>query len=119
MNTLKERNKLVEAEIKRLKLIFKDMPEDKMKVVEGLITQASRLRVLLNDMWIDISEKGDYESFTQSKELDPYERKRPIADLYNVRDNAYHKVIKQLIDYLPENTGDIKDKVNSSGGDLI
>ena len=44
-----------------------------MKVVEGLIIQAARLRVLLNEMWMDISENGDYEMFSQSDKTEPYE----------------------------------------------
>ena len=50
-----------------------------MKVVEGLIIQAARLRVLLNEMWMDISENGDYEMFSQSDKTEPYERERPVA----------------------------------------
>lgn len=118
MKNLKTRNKLVEKENERLSVLFKDIPTTKKKVVEGLIIQASRLRVLLNDMWIDISENGDYEAFSQSKDLDPYERKRPIADLYNVRDNSYQKIIKQLIDYLPEEVEITKDDV-IKGDDLL
>ena len=49
-----------------MKRLFKDIPPSKLKVVEGLIIQAARLRVLLNEMWMDISENGDYEMFSQS-----------------------------------------------------
>lgn len=97
-----ERDKLVKKEKKRLDKIFVDIPENKRKLVEGLIIQASRLRVLLDEMWIDISEGGDYELFTQSKDLEGYERERPIAKQYNSRDQMYQRVIKQLVDLLPE-----------------
>jgi len=73
-----------------------------LKVVDGLITQAARLRVLLDELWIDISENGDYELFTQSEKVEPYERERPAAKLYNTRDQTYQRVIKQLTDLLPE-----------------
>jgi len=99
---VEERDKLVEKERERLKKIFKDIPPNKLKVVDGLITQAARLRVLLDELWIDISENGDYELFTQSEKVEPYERERPAAKLYNTRDQTYQRVIKQLTDLLPE-----------------
>lgn len=102
MDSLEDRNELVLKEKNRLSRIFKDIPKDKKKAVEGLIIQAARLRILLNEMWIDISEKGDYEPFSQSENQTPYERERPVAKLYNSRDVSYHRVIKQLTDLLPD-----------------
>lgn len=101
MEKLDVRNDLVNKERARLKRIFSNVEENKMKIVEGLIMQAARLKILLDEMWIDISEKGDYELFSQSEKLEPYERERPVAKLYNSRDQSYQKVIKQLIDLLP------------------
>lgn len=102
MDNLDDRNALVQKEKNRLSKIFNDIPKDKKKVAEGLIIQAARLRVLLNEMWVDISEKGDYELFSQSENQTPYERERPVAKLYNSRDVSYHRVIKQLTDLLPD-----------------
>lgn len=90
----------------------------KKKIAEGLFTQAARLRILLNDMWIDISKNGDYELFSQSENQLPYERERPVAKLYNARDASYQRVIKQLIDMLPEDKIINQNEV-SDGGDLI
>ena len=94
-----------------MKRLFKDIPPSKLKVVEGLIIQAARLRVLLNEMWMDISENGDYEMFSQSDKTEPYERERPVARLYNTRDQSYQRVIKQLTDLLPE--GNNKKKLRN------
>jgi hypothetical protein len=71
--------------------------------------QAARLRIMLDDMWKDICEKGDVELFSQSPDVDPYERQRPVAALYNTRDKNYKTVIKQLCDRLPDG----KDKQNA------
>lgn len=117
MTTLSTRNTLVALEVDRLRELLNDIPERHRQVVEGLIIQASRLRILLDEMWIDISEKGDYEMFSQSERLDPYERERPVAKLYNSRDGAYQKVIKQLSDYLPD--GEFIQGVDKSGSDLV
>lgn len=118
MADIDEREVLVNKEKNRLKRLFKDIPPSKLKVVEGLIIQAARLRVLLNEMWIDISENGDYEMFSQSDKTEPYERERPVARLYNTRDQSYQRVIKQLTDLLPE-ASNKKEIKKYSASDLI
>ncbi|MEX0416925.1 hypothetical protein [Bacillus sp. C30] len=97
-----ERDALVQKETERLRTLFQDIPTRKLKVVEGLIVQAARLRVSLNEMWMDLSENGDYEMFSQSDKTEPYERERPVARLYNTRDQSYQRIMKQLTDLLPE-----------------
>ena len=104
---------LVKKEIERLKEVYADMPPDELKVVQGLIVQAARLRVMLDDMWQDIQDKGDVEMFSQSPNTEPYERVRPVAQLFNSRDKAYQTLIKQLADRLPAN------KPNSEATDRI
>ena len=98
----KQTNGRVKQEYDRLIEIFKDIPQDKMKVVDGLVTQAARLRVMLDSAWDDIVENGDYEPFTQSSSTPAYERERPVAKLFNQRDAAYQKIIFQLVKMLPE-----------------
>ena len=116
MNKLKVRDALVKKEKNRLNRLFKDVPKNKLKTAEGLIIQAARLRILLDEMWIDITENGDVELFSQSEKQDPYERERPIAKLYNSRDQSYQRIIKQLTDLIPEE----KMSGNSNdGSDLI
>ncbi|OJG71774.1 hypothetical protein RV11_GL003495 [Enterococcus phoeniculicola] len=101
MSTLEERDKLVKKEKNRLKKLFKDIPNNKLKAVDGLIIQAARLKILLDEMWIDISENGDVEMFCQSDKQDPYERERPMAKLFNSRDMSYQRIMKQLTDLIP------------------
>ena len=119
MADLKIRNRLVGAEIRRLNNIFKDIDADKMKIVSGLIRQTARLKILLDEMWIDITEKGDYELFSQSDSQTPYERERPVAKQYNSRDQAYQRAIKQLTDYLPEEKREIAESAAIDGSDLL
>ena len=80
MSRLEEREKLVKKE-KSFEKLFKTIPKEKLKAVDGLLMQAARLRILLDEMWIDISENGDVEMFSQSDKQEPYERERPIAKL--------------------------------------
>ena len=91
----------VTKEEKRLRSLFKNIPKNQLDVSEGLIIQAARLRVLLDDNWRDILENGEYEKFSQSKDQEPYDRKRPIVENYDNRDKTYKEIIKQLNDMLP------------------
>lgn len=93
----------VADEKKRLENIFDKIPRDKLNIVEGLITQAARLRILLDDNWKDIIENGEYEKFKQSENQIAYDRKRPIVENYDNRDKTYQSIIKQLTDLLPQN----------------
>lgn len=99
---LEEREKLVKKEKARLQKLYKDMPENQKKLTEGLIVQAARLRVLLDEMWVDITENGDYDLFSQSDKQEPYERERPAAKMYNSRNDSYCRILKQLSEILPE-----------------
>lgn len=120
MADLDTRDALVKKEKNRLSRLFKDIPIEKKKAVEGLIVQAARLRVLLDEMWIDITEKGDYEMFCQSEKQDPYERERPVAKLYNSRDVSYQRVMKQLSDLIENDKGSKGPSPPASdGSDLL
>lgn len=98
--------KLVRKEYNRLKKNYKELPPDTLKVVDGLLTQAARLRVSLDEAWEDIQNNGSYELFTQSDKTDPYERERPITRIYTQREQNYQKIIQQLTDLLKSNTKD-------------
>lgn len=97
-------------EYERLMEIFKDAPQDKLKIAEGLIRQAARLRVLLDDNWRDITENGEYEEFKQSENLPSYDRKRPIVDNYDSRDKTYKELISQLLKLLETSPDRKQDK---------
>lgn len=102
----------VGVEYERLTELFKDIPENQLKIAEGLIVQASRLRVLLDDNWRDIIENGEYEKFSQSKDQKPYDRKRPIVESYDNRDKTYKEIINQLNDLLPQQNSESKSAVD-------
>ena len=110
---LKEHEARVNKEKTRLDKVFESIPDDKKRVAQGLIVQSARMRVLLDDAWLDIQENGDYELFTQSENAPAYERERPIAKLFNSRDGAYQKIIQQLAKLLPDEVIEEKKKDNS------
>lgn len=89
------------SEVARLSKIYKDLPPNQYQVAQGLIVQAARLRVRLDQLWQDIQEHGETELFTQSEKTDPYERERPAARLFTATDKNYQSIIKQLNELTP------------------
>ena len=66
---------------------------------------------MLDDAWIDIRENGDVERCTQSADATPYERKRPVAELYNAREKNYPMAIRQLLDLMPKGAKDAAEDI--------
>lgn len=93
------------SETLRLNRIYKNLPPNKKALAQGLIVQAARLRVQLNQLYSDIEENGLTEEFRQSDKQEPYIRTRPEADLFVKLDKNYQAIIKQLNDLVPEDTG--------------
>lgn len=96
-----EKDKRINKEITRLKKIYKDIDEKKKSTVEGLIQRAAYMRCSLEDFEEDLNTNGFTEPFKQGNQK-PYDRKRPVADLYNTMNTSYQKIIKQLTDLLPK-----------------
>lgn len=98
----KTKEKRTGAEKLRLTKIYKDIPEEKKRLIEGLINRAAFMRITLEDMEEDLDTNGFVEPFTQSEKTEPYERERPVARLYNTMNKNYQSIIKQLSDLLPK-----------------
>lgn len=97
-----EKDKRIKKEENRLKKIYKNIEDKKKDTAIGLIQRLAYLRVTLEDFEKDLDENGFTELFQQGDKQSPYERKRPVADLYNTMNTAYQKGIKQLTDLLPK-----------------
>lgn len=91
----------ITREERRLKRNYKDIQKDKSSVVEGLIRRAAFMRATLEDMELDLDERGFVEMFAQGDQ-DPYERERPVARQYQQMNKNYQSIIKQLSDLLPK-----------------
>ena len=87
-------------EYMRLSKLYENIPDNKRKLVDGLIWQAARLRVSLDNLWEDIKANGEAEVFKQGS--DAFKRERPEAKLFTARDKSYQAVIKQLNELLPD-----------------
>lgn len=98
----KTKEERIRDELRRLTKIYADIEEKKKATVEGLIQRVAYMRITLDDFEKDLDENGYVEWFQQGEKQDPYERKRPVADIYNSMNNSYQKAVKQLTDLLPK-----------------
>lgn len=89
------------GEVKRLTAIYSNLEPKQKQLAEGLIVQAARLRVQLDELNADLKKNGLTELFTQSAAMKPYARTRPQAELFTKLDKNYQAIIRQLNDMLP------------------
>ena len=94
------KQKRIKKELSKLKKVYKDIPKDKMIIVDGLINRAAFMRISLEDMELDIHKDGFVEMFSQSETQTPYEKERPVARLYNSMNKNYQSIIKELTSHL-------------------
>jgi len=98
----KTKEERISIEIRRLNGIFKKLDKTTKNSIDGLIKRAAYMRITLEDYEKDLDERGAVELFSQSDKLEPYERERPVARLYNTMNKNYQSIMKQLIDLKPE-----------------
>lgn len=110
------KEELIKKEVNRLNKIYKDLDSKKKSVVQGLIERAAHMRITLEIFAKDLDENGYIEMFSQGNQ-EPYERKRPTADLYNTMNTCYQKVIKQLTDLLPKEVVEPSQKTDKDDFD--
>lgn len=91
-----------QGELRRLKKLYADIPENKKELVDGLLVQAARLRVSLDELWADLHENGETEVFKQGN--DAFKRERPESKIFTARDKNYQAIMKQLDALLPAKT---------------
>lgn len=94
-----DRDRKIKQEINKIKKIFKDFPKDKIKVLEGLISEAAFMKVSLEDTRLDLIKNGLTELFEQGEQS--FNRERPEVKIYTTFMQRYSGVMKQLIDLLP------------------
>ncbi|MEG2383506.1 MAG: hypothetical protein RSB39_07940 [Oscillospiraceae bacterium] len=96
-----QREANISKEQKRLTKLFASVEKSKLKVIAGLIERAAFMRITLDELEDDLNTYGFTESFSQGDQ-EPYQRKRPIAEIYSSMNANYQKIIKQMTDLLPK-----------------
>lgn len=92
----------IKREVTALKKQYKTIDKAHKMNAERLIVRAAYQKITLEDLENDLDEKGWVEQFQQTDKCDPYERKRPAADLYIQVTAQYTRVMKQLDAMLPK-----------------
>jgi len=105
-----EKEKRIKKEKNRLNKIYKNIETKRKDTVKGLIERCAFMRVSLEDLEENLNKYGFTEKFSQGNQ-DPYDRKRPVAEMYNSMNANYQKAIKQLTDLLP------KEDTKAAGSD--
>lgn len=94
-------------EKKKLESIICNIPDDKKKLVEGLIADASFMAEQLEVLRAHIAENGWSETYQNG--ANQYGKKTSVeAEMYVKVQKAYASVIRQLSDFLPENESNDK-----------
>lgn len=60
------------------------------------------MRATLDDYKNDLDADGYVEMFSQSDKTEPYERMRPVAQLYGTMNKNYQSIMRQIMDCIPE-----------------
>ncbi len=99
--TEKTKEQKINAEKRRLRSIFKDLEENKRKLVTPLIEKAAFMSVEL-DALQEIIEQDGWTSEYKNGENQYGTKRSPEADTYIALSKNYAAVIKQLVDIVPE-----------------
>lgn len=94
------KEKQIKQEVSRLKKICKDLGKERVKMVDGLISEAAFMKITLEETRKVINEEGTTEVFEQGKQK--FIRKHPALEVYTTLVSRYSIVMKQIIDLLPE-----------------
>lgn len=96
----KTKEQRIKSENTRLKGIFKDLDENKKKVVMPLIQKAAFMHVELEELQKEIEEKGCIDEY-QNGANQWGTKKSAAVDVYNTMIKNYTAIIKTLTDLAP------------------
>lgn len=88
-------------ELRKLNRISKILPDEKKKIVEGLMADAAFMAEQLEVLRTDIAKNGWSEEY-QNGENQHGRKSRVEADAYVKLQKNYSTIIRQLLDQLPK-----------------
>lgn len=89
----------IEKELRRIKKLFKEMPDKWKKVNEKLFIRAANMAIFLADMEEQLSTEGLIVEMPQGDYT--ISRAHPLLQQYNSMVKNYNATIKQLTEALP------------------
>lgn len=104
----------IKKEIAKLNKIFKDIPEDKKKLCEGLIQNAAFMYVTLSELQQEVIKHGAMISYTSGNGFDTI-KDNPAQKAYTTMIARYSGIINQLSSLLPDQKA---EGINKAGENL-
>ena len=98
--TEKTKEQRIKQENTRLRGIYKELDENKKKIILPLIQKAAFMHVELEDLQAHIAENGITEEY-QNGENQHGRKRSPEADVYIALTKNYTAIIKQLTELAP------------------
>lgn len=103
----------VAKELRKLKTIYKDIPQSKKKLCEGLMQNAAFMAATLEDLQEKIAESGPVITQVNGNGFETT-MEHPAQKSYCNMVARYNGVIKQLADLLPDNKADTVAKAGEN-----
>ena len=101
----------VPADMKRLKVSLKEVPEDKQPIANNIYNELLFMQRTLKTLKQQVEEDGPVSMFKQGQQ--EFLREHPALKAYNTTIQKYSLLFKQLIDLLPDsqvsNTDELLD----------
>ena len=104
----------INNEIKRLNVIYDELDDNKKRLAEKLIQNASFMAATLEDLQDAVNREGAVFTSVNGNGFD-VTQEHPAQKSYNNMINRYNSTMKQLIDLLPD---DKSNNVNKAGDAL-
>lgn len=106
--TKEQKEEIIRKEIKKLDKIFKNIDENKLKIVNPLIHQCGFMSAELQDLKELIKQNGSVEFYKNG--ANQFGRKKSAAvEVYNAMIKNFAAILKQLYDLLPKNNAELDD----------
>lgn len=107
-----DKDTAIKKEIKKLNNIFKDIPEDKKSLCEGLIKNAAFMYVTLEELQNEVNKHGAMIAYKSGNGFDTI-RDNPAQKAYTTMISRYSGIIDQLNKLLPS------DKASQNNDELL
>lgn len=94
------KEKAIKKELGRLTKLFKNIPENKKTLIDGLVKQSAWMFVTLQELQEDLNDAGLVEDFKNGKQQ--FVRENSLNKTYISLQKNYLATFKELMSYLPD-----------------
>lgn len=105
---MKSQDTRIKNEIKSLKKVFNDIPDEKHAVADKLIQRAAFMAITLENLEDDIKKNGATYEFENGKQRMIIEN--PSQKSYNTMINRYTTLYDKLVGMLPKTDDEVIEK---------